>query len=114
MPEENGTPSSENGNGSGALEVGAFGVKIKLTGRLARQAMMVVGFAGGLGTVIWYAAFSKPQLILVELRNLRTDVVKTQVMAGAIVDTLPTAQKLRAQKAIDERLAVLALTERGR
>jgi hypothetical protein len=111
-PDEQPVPaSSENGSGSGTAEVSGLGFRLKLTGRLARQAMMVVGFAGGLATVLWYAAFSKPQLILQELKGLRTDVIKTQVMAGAIVDTLPAVQKVMAQKVIGERLAVLELAQ---
>lgn len=89
------------------FEIGLGPAKIKLTGHLAKQA--VIAFL--LGGSVWYLGYSEPQLILKEVRSVHIEVTKTQVTAQAIVDAMPPLQQKQAKKMIEDRLAVLQLAQ---
>ncbi len=90
------------GNGTGALEVGAFGFHIKITGRLARYALVVVFVLGSL----YYAGFSRPQEILNVIKDVKRNTTRTNVMVGAIIKSMPTQQAKRAKEAIDADMLI--------
>lgn len=87
------------------LELGIGPARIRLTGHIVKQVVVVVGVIVG----FWYLGYTEPQAILHEVRSLRGEVVKTQVMTQAIVEALPAKQQQQAQKMIKDRMAVLQL-----
>lgn len=90
---------------SDGLELGIGPAKIRLTGHIVKQVVIGATVIGG----FWYLGYTEPQAILHEVRSLRGEVVKTQVMTQAIVEALPTKQQQQAQKMIRDRMAVLQL-----
>ena len=93
----------EDKSGNGALEIGAFGLKLKLTGKLARYTLAGVTIL----CVTWYAGFSKPQAILDEIRSLRKETVSTKLTLQALVKTLPKTQQALIQHSVEDQLAML-------
>lgn len=94
-----------NKSDAGEMEIGFGPFKATLTGRLAKQAML----AGAMGYILW---FGKNQ-VMHELRDIRYDVLKTQIAAQAIVEALPAAEQKLAKKIIDDKMAVLMLADRS-
>ncbi len=84
---------------SGEMQVGLGPIKVTLSGKLAKQALVVMVAGGG----FW--------LMNKTLQEIKIEVIKTNIEVQAIIEAMPESQQRAAKKNIADRMQVLRMAE---